>query len=72
MADTKECTDCGVQFDARRPYHYCLSCGEDRANAEIERRRTMVMPMHKSNSVFIGSGKQSVDFVKEISRMRRG
>jgi len=52
------CEDCGDEYSEGRMalgILVCLSCGEHRARHETNLRRRRVMPMHKSNYVYLGS-----------------
>ena len=52
------CEDCGDEYPEGRfalGITVCLSCGEQHARQEAKLRRLRVMPMHKSNYVYLGS-----------------
>lgn len=52
------CEECGEEYPWARlllGHTLCLSCGEQEARREALARRKRVMPMHKSNYVYLGS-----------------
>ena len=52
------CEECGEPYSEARwalGITLCLSCGEEQARELASRRRRQVMPMHKSNYVYLGS-----------------
>ena len=53
------CDECGDEYPWARlavaGKTTCLSCGELEARKEAEARKKRVMPMHKSNYVYLGS-----------------
>lgn len=52
------CEDCGEEYPEARfalGILVCLDCGEHQARQEMLARRKRVMPMHKSNYVYLGS-----------------
>lgn len=65
------CKLCDKEYSNKRAklgYSTCLDCGEASAEQETRRKQRSVMPMHKSNSVYVSNP----DDIIEISRMRRG
>ncbi len=68
------CRKCNEEIDPRRAalgFKVCLDCGEAIAKAEIAHRRKAMMPLHKGNYVFVGSGEAAKQNVLAISQMRR-
>ena len=52
------CRVCGDEYSAARfklGKTTCLTCGDAEARREADLRRYRVMPMHKSNYVYLGS-----------------
>jgi len=53
------CEECGDEYPWARlalaKKTTCLSCGERQARQEAQLRMKRVMPMHKSNYVYLGS-----------------
>jgi len=52
------CEDCGDEYSEGRfalGITICLSCGEHQARLKAQARNKQIMPMHKSNYVYLGS-----------------
>lgn len=69
-----ECAECGEEYDPRRRdlgYLVCMPCGERDAQKGKQQKAKACVVTHKSNVLYLGQGKQALDNLAAISRMRR-
>ena len=74
LTPTPSCT-CGNDIAPRRydlGYRTCLDCGQTQATLEIHAKAKRVMPMHRGNNVYLGTGPSARQYAKDITDMRRG